>query len=518
MKLSEKEMIEEIAEAAAAKGGRAYFVGGCVRDALLREKSKDTDIEVHGVEAATMESILEEIYEKNGRRGKAAYYKSGVSFGVYGIPGYELDIALPRKESATGRGHRDFEIFVDPHIGPEKAAARRDFTINAMMQDVLSGEILDFFGGREDLERGILRHACDASFAEDPLRVLRGAQFAARFEFEIAPETFEICKKIDLTTLSRERVFEEFSKALLKARRPSVFFETLRAMDQLDYWFPEVKDLIGVEQSPIFHPEGDVWTHTMMVLDAAADVIHSSWLPATENPEIPKDIAAFEKYDSKARDEYFMLSALCHDLGKPATTALVGDRIRALGHEEKGEEMARTFLHRLTDENELIRYVTNMVLLHMRPNMLCGQNSGVKATNRLFDRSIDPAGLIMLARCDRRREPEDIEKIIAYAKEKEASGNIDSEHGEYKETRPEAETPQQREQRFEDFLWLRLLRYRKVADLPEVTGEDLIAAGLHPGPEFRRLLDYAHQLHLAGVDKEAALKQTLSEAKKPLAF
>jgi tRNA nucleotidyltransferase (CCA-adding enzyme) len=179
---------------------------------------------------------------------------------------------MPRREKATGRGHRDFEIEVDPFIGTYKAARRRDFTINALMQDVLTGEVVDHFGGMDDLRAGIIRHIDPETFIEDPLRVLRGAQFAARFGFRIAPETVELCKGIDLSALSRERIEEELKKALLKSDKPSVFFEEMRRMEQLDVWFPELGQTIGLEQDPVFHPEGDVWVHTMEVIDRAAAV------------------------------------------------------------------------------------------------------------------------------------------------------------------------------------------------------------------------------------------------------
>lgn len=170
------------------------------------------------------------------------------------------------------RGHRDFTVEVDPWLGPERAARRRDFTVNALMEDVLTGQVLDFFGGREDLRRGILRHVDDQSFPEDPLRVLRGAQFAARFGFTVAKETVALCRTMDLSALSRERVEGELQKALLQAPRPSIFFRTLDIMHQLRPWFTEVQRLQGVPQPPRYHGEGDVWEHTMAVLDIAAEL------------------------------------------------------------------------------------------------------------------------------------------------------------------------------------------------------------------------------------------------------
>ena len=197
---------EKIAKSVKDAGGRTFYVGGFVRDKLLGIENKDVDIEVHGIEPDTLYSILESIGEP---------LSFGKSFGVYALKGEDLDIAMPRRERATGRGHRDFEIEVDPFIGTYAAAKRRDFTINALMEDVLTCEIIDHFGGREDLSRGVIRHIDDASFIEDPLRVLRAAQFAARFGFAVDPSTIELCRGIDLSALSRERVEEELRTALL---------------------------------------------------------------------------------------------------------------------------------------------------------------------------------------------------------------------------------------------------------------------------------------------------------------
>ena len=190
------EAARAIARQAAALGGRAYYVGGFVRDRLLGRENTDVDIEVHGLTPSQLEEILD---------GLGGRLEMGASFGIYGLKGYGLDIAMPRRERAIGRGHRDFDVTVDPFLGTEQAARRRDFTVNALMEDVLTGRVLDHFHGVRDLRRGVLRHVDDRTFPEDPLRVLRGAQFAARFGFTAAPETIALCRGIDLSALPPER-------------------------------------------------------------------------------------------------------------------------------------------------------------------------------------------------------------------------------------------------------------------------------------------------------------------------
>ena len=216
------------------KGGRAFYVGGYVRDLLLNIPNKDIDIEVHGIAEKDLVAILNEI-------GEVDYY--GRSFGIYALRHEDIEVALPRSEKVLGTGHRDFEISVDPDMGYKNAALRRDFTINALMMDVLSHEILDYFNGADDLNKGIIRHVNDVSFVEDPLRVYRAAQFASRFGFKIDERTVELFKGIDTFVLSRERIEEELKKALLKAEKAEIFFECLKEMNQKDVWFKGVNNL-----------------------------------------------------------------------------------------------------------------------------------------------------------------------------------------------------------------------------------------------------------------------------------
>ena len=441
------DMAKQIAQKVSHHGGRTYYVGGYVRDQLLGKPNKDVDIEVHGIAPKELESVLDSLGER---------ISVGESFGIYNLKGYSIDVAMPRKEKARGTGHKDFDVVVDPFAGTLSAAKRRDFTINAFMQDVLTGEIIDHFEGRSDLKARVLRHVNDESFIEDPLRVLRAAQFAARFEFAVASETILLCERVDLNNLSKERIEGELRKALLKANKPSIFFETLRKMNQLTTWFPELQALIDVQQSPKHHQEGDVWTHTMMVLDEAV------------------------KFRERVSNPFgYMLSAITHDFGKALCTEVINGEIHAYKHESQGLGPAEQFLRRITSEVKLIEYVLNLTELHMAPNIVAEANSSIKATNKMFDQSIDPVAIICLALAD------GLGKLPQHANEKN-----------------------------ESFLYERLAIYNEYMSRPYVMGRDLVEQGVVAGKDFSEYLEYAHKLRLAGVDKESALRQVLAYVRK----
>ena len=447
----DRALARRIAALAAREGGRAYYVGGCVRDALLGRENKDVDIEVHGLPPGTLAAILDECGER---------VEKGASFGVWGLRHTGLDVAMPRRERATGRGHRDFAVDVDPYIGVREAARRRDFTVNALMRDVLTGEIEDPFGGLDDLHAGILRHVDGRTFGEDPLRVLRAAQFSARLGFSVAGETVELCRGMDLSALARERVMEELRKALDKSGRPSAFFRVLARMDQLAFWFPEVAALAETPQDPRFHPEGNVFEHTMRVLDEAAALRESAGRPGC-----------------------FLFAALCHDFGKAETTARHPDgRIHAYGHEAAGVPLAERFLSRLTDERALHAYVRNMVLLHMRPGALAAQGAGRKSYMRLFDGAVCPEDLILLFTADRLGSGAD-----------------------------------RNDRRAEETLRRELSAYRARMAEPWITAKDLTEAGIAPGPVYSAALSYAHRLRLSGVPLPDAKAQTLAFARREAA-
>jgi tRNA nucleotidyltransferase (CCA-adding enzyme) len=320
--------------------GRAFIVGGWVRDRLLNRPTKDVDIEVFGVPADRLRALLEQIGPVN---------IVGESFRVYKVG--DVDVSLPRRESKTGRGHRSFSVTGDPTLSIEEAARRRDFTINAILWDPLTEEYLDPFDGRADLlTRGRLKAVDRTTFGDDSLRVLRGVQLAARFDLTMENETRALCRSIALDDLPAERIWGEVEKLLLLAARPSIGFELALDLGVIDKLFPELKALVECPQEPEWHPEGDVWIHTLMVIDQARSRIDD--LPR------PQQIA-------------MMLGAVCHDLGKPLTTAFVDGRIRSIDHEAQGVAPASALLDRLNvhsfDGYDVRRDVLGMVAHHLKP-------------------------------------------------------------------------------------------------------------------------------------------------------
>ena len=329
-----------IARAVRDRGGRALVVGGWVRDRLLGFPAKDIDVEVYGVP----ESELRELLGAIGRVEPV-----GQSFPVYKVN--DIDVALPRRESKTSRGHKGFEVRGDPSMTVEDAARRRDFTINAIAWDPLEGVLVDPFHGRADLERRLLRVVDARTFPEDSLRVLRALQFTARFGLDVPDETRAICAGIALDDLPAERIWGEVEK-LLQAPRPSIGFALARDLGVVERLWPELRALIDCPQEPEWHPEGDVWIHTLMVIDEARTRV--------DDLERPGRIIV-------------MLGAVCHDFGKPATTAVVDGRIRSMGHEEAGVPPATAWLDRLNiqslDGVDARRQILGLVAHHLKPGM-----------------------------------------------------------------------------------------------------------------------------------------------------
>jgi tRNA nucleotidyltransferase (CCA-adding enzyme) len=334
------ETVLKLAAAVRREGGRALLVGGCVRDELMGKQPKDWDVEIYSIEPARLRDLLDAF-------GTVSVV--GEAFTVYKL-GAHLDVSLPRRERKTGRGHRAFFIEGDPEMTFSEAASRRDFTINAILQDPLTGEIIDPCNGQKDLDHKILRAVSLDTFGEDSLRVLRAAQFAARFEFDIDPQTAALCRSIDLSDLPAERIWGEMEKLLLRAEHPSIGLQWLRDLGAIDQLFPEIKALVEVPQDPDWHPEGDVFVHTRLVVDRARELIDD--LP------YPKQVTV-------------MLAALAHDFGKPATTEFVDGRFRSRGHEEAGVEPTCNFLDHLNihtlDGYDVRAQVFALVRDHLKP-------------------------------------------------------------------------------------------------------------------------------------------------------
>jgi tRNA nucleotidyltransferase (CCA-adding enzyme) len=363
------EIATEIAKRVVAEGGRALIVGGWVRDRLIGRSSKDIDIEVFGIPAAPLKAMLENIAPVN---------IVGESFTVYKVA--DVDVALPRRESKVGEGHKGFAVEGDPSMSAEDAARRRDFTVNAISWDPLREVYIDPFNGRVDLlERKVLRAVDARTFGDDSLRVLRGVQFAARFSLDMDAATKDLCRRIPLNDLPAERVWGEMEKLLLLAERPSVGFSLALELGVITRLFPELHALVGCPQEPEWHPEGDVWIHTLMVIDQARTRI--------ADLERPQQIAV-------------MLGAVCHDLGKPPTTAFVDGRIRSIDHEQAGVEPSLAFLDRLNVQSiggyDVRAQIVGVVAQHLKP--LAFFKSATPVGDGAFRRLAQKVDLELLAR------------------------------------------------------------------------------------------------------------------------
>lgn len=349
-------------------GGRALLVGGWVRDQLLGRESKDLDVEVFGVPAPDLRALL----ERFGRVDTV-----GESFTVYKLG--EIDVSLPRRESKSGRGHKGFVVAGDPHLSEIEAARRRDFTINAIAWDPIAETLVDPFNGRRDLDARILRAIDPATFADDSLRVLRAIQFAARFEMTVEAATKTLCRSLPLDDLPAERIWGEVEKLLLRARRPSIGLALALELGVIDRLFPEIKALVGCEQEAEWHPEGDVWVHTLLVVDEARQRI--------DDLDHPRAVAV-------------MLGAVCHDLGKPLTTKFSDGRIRSLGHEEAGVAPAFAVLDRLNvhslDGYDVRRAVAGLTAHHLKPGMF--RKAKTPVGDGAFRRLAQKVDLELLAR------------------------------------------------------------------------------------------------------------------------
>lgn len=416
-------------------GGRVFYVGGFVRDAILGRENKDIDIEIHGISLSETQEIL-------SRYGKVDLV--GSSFGVLKVSGMDVDFTFPRKERLVGGKHTDFEVTVDPFMPLHEAARRRDFTMNAIMEDVKTGERFDFFGGINDIEEGVIRVVDNSTFIEDVLRPLRACQFAARFNMDLDENLIRLAQTLDYTTLSKERVTDEIEKAF-KSSTPSVAFNNLLEIGVIRQLFPELQDLVGCPQNPEYHPEGDVWNHTMTVIDMAAKLKEF-----TKNPTA------------------FMYFALLHDIGKPATTEInKHGNWSAIGHETVGAEMIPGVLGRFTKEKTNVDYVQKMTAVHMKAHHL-GKMKASKV--RVLASEIDFEELLLFMVCDNSLPWETLAEIFEVAK--------------YNEIRERC---------------LEFMDDDSFEITPIYTGKMLIEMGVEPGPEMGKLLKEIFQVQLTQV-------------------
>jgi tRNA nucleotidyltransferase (CCA-adding enzyme) len=451
--------ILDLAEAVREAGGRALLVGGCVRDALMGVQPKDWDLEVYGVAPERLREILDRFGPVN---------VVGEAFTVYKLAS-DLDVSLPRRERKSGRGHRAFVIEGDPSMSFAEAARRRDFTINAILRDPLTGEIIDPFDGRRDIQQGMLRAVSAETFAEDSLRVLRAAQFAARFEFRIAPETVELCRGIDLSDLPAERIWGELEKLLLRARQPSIGLGWLQALAVLEKLFPEIDTLIGVPQDPEWHPEGDVFVHTRLTVDRARELIDELSYP---------------------RQVTVMLAALAHDFGKPATTEFIEGRLRSRGHEAAGVAPAESFLSRINvhtiDGYNVRGQVISLVREHLKPGE--------------FFKKRDEVGDGAFRRLARRCEPDLLYRV---AKADSLGRNAPW-------------VPREKWYGSEAQEWfIQRARELDVAQRPPeplLLGRHLLALGIEPGPRVGEITRAVYEMQLDG--RVRTVEEAIAEAEK----
>jgi len=460
------EKVIELSEAVRAAGGRALLVGGCVRDLLLEQEPKDWDLEVYGVEPERLRALLDRFGSVN---------VVGEAFTVYKL-GSDLDVSLPRRERKSGQGHRAFVIEGDPAMTFREAASRRDFTVNAILQDPLTNEIIDPFNGEADLHKGLLRVVSTDTFVEDSLRVLRAAQLAGRFGLEIEPETDALRRTIDLSDLPAERIWGELEKLLLRAQRPSLGLYWLRELGALKL-FPEIEALIDVAQDPEWHPEGDVFIHTRLAADRAREMIDD--LPYAKQVTV-------------------MLAIIAHDFGKPSTTEFLEGRWRSRGHEEAGVGPTENFLDRLRihrlDGYDVRAQVIALVRDHLKPGE--------------FYKKRDEVGDGAFRRLARKCELDLLYRVAKADSIGRNSEDIPREQWVYTGESQDWFIQKARE-----------LAVEQKPPAPLLLGRHLLELGLEPGPQMGEITKRVYELQLDGTvrsleDAQNVVKKMLSADSK----
>jgi len=430
-----KELINLITK----QGGKVYLIGGAVIDSLMNRPIKDWDVEVHGLSVNQITDILKEL--------NLPCNMVGQSFGVIKtlINGVDIDLSVPRTENRVGVGHKGFNVELNPNLTPKEAARRRDLTINAMYKDLYTSELIDPFNGLDDLNKGIIRATNPDTFIEDPLRVLRIMQLLPRKGKVVDPHTLELCRGMvgEFKHLPKERIFEEWYKLLMMSDKPSLGLTFLKDSGWIIH-FPELMNLIGCPQNPLWHPEGSVWNHTLMVLDNAAKLRHM----------VPEELRLA-----------YMFGALLHDIGKPSTT--LAD-LTAHGHDEAGVPLTLTFMKRITNDKGLLDLVPKIVKYHMRPGQLHRSEAKLSAWKRLH--------------CKLRLD------LLGYISKADSAGrpNRDVLNDNHEPSK----------------ICFDLHESLGVEIEPLVKGRDLIALGMEPGPHFGTILRGCMEMQLEGMSKE----------------
>ena len=436
-------------------GAQPILVGGCVRDFFLNIPIKDYDVEIFGIDCF---ETIEKTLKKYG-----SVKLVGKSFGVLTlrVDEYDFDFALPRTEKKIGNSHQDFEVITNAKLSFKQAAIRRDFTINSIGYDYFKKEFLDPFDGIKDLKNKLIKHINDNTFIEDSLRVYRAIGFASRFDFKIENKTKELCKKIvlsdDLKYLPKERIYEELKKLFLKSSKPSIGFELIKELGILKY-FSELEALINCVQDEKYHPEGDVWIHTMMCLDELAKII--------KQKNIKDDY----------RKLYLFYGILCHDFGKPFCTEEINGKITSYKHENLGIEPTISFLSKLTNEKKFIEIVCSLVKNQLAVFQLYLSEPSLKAIKRLSLKvNIEDLCLVSLADCLGRDilDKEKCTKASIWILNKAKELNIEN---------------------------------KAIESL--VQGRDLINLGMNPSKKFKEVLEFAFDLQLDNnLEKEQIIEK-----------
>lgn len=450
-------LVERIVKDIDSHNGKAFLVGGAVRDFVLGLPIKDLDIEVHNLQSDELEKIL---------RNYGSVSLVGKVFGVFRAHGLDVDWSLPRADSPG----RKPDVKIDPFMHIKDACARRDLTINAMGIDLISGELVDPFNGLQDLENKILRSPDERFFIQDPLRFFRVMQFIGRFEMMPDDELEKICKKMDIRDVSRERIEQEFKKLLLKSERPSLGIRWLHEIGRLSEILPELAATVGTEQNKKWHPEGGVFEHAMQTIDAAAYIA--------------------KEYKNECDRLVLMYAALCHDLGKATTTEKIDEEIKSIGHEKESEQLCKKLLKRITHNKDLIAAVSVLVVYHMIPAQLVAGKAKISAYKRLANKLAPHTTMQMLA-----------DVCLA-----DKRGRNPKEHKPLKTT----------DITIKKFLQkVEQARVLESIEKPILLGRDLLDV-IAAGPELGKLVKQAYEIQIEeGIkDKEILKQRVLSSIKR----